>query len=362
MGIAPPKLFEPITLGNLTLAHRLWVAPMCQYSATDGMPGEWHLAHLGSFAIGRAALVMTEATAVLPEGRITSRDTGIWNDAQADAWARIVRFIHSQGVSAGIQLAHAGRKASVHPPQEGRGAVPVDEGGWVSRGPAALPYGALPSPAPLTVDEIEQVVAAYAAAARRARTAGFDLIEIHAAHGYLLHEFLSPLSNSRTDSYGSDETGRRKLLVNVVDAVRFAVDDALPVVVRLSASDWVPGGLFVRETAETAQTLEKHGVDLVSVSSGGNDHRQDIPVRPGYHVPLSRLMREQVSIPVGVAGLITSPQQAETVLVGDGADVIYVARQFLREPTFALRAAAELGGKLAWPIQYGMAKYAGSIP
>lgn len=362
MAKIPPRLFEPITLRSLTLPHRLWVAPMCMYSSVDGMPNDWHMAHLGSFAIGRAGLVMTEATAVSPEGRITVADAGIWNDAQAEAWARVVDFAHGQGVAIGMQLAHAGRKASTLSAYEGRGARPVADGGWITRAPSPTAYGRLPEPSPLETDEITRVVDDFVAAARRAVRAGFDLVEIHAAHGYLLHEFLSPLSNRRDDAYGGDAAGRERLLLEVVDAVRAAISSGMPLVVRLSATDWVPGGLTATDTARASRRLEEHGVDLVSVSSGGNDYRQEIPVGPGYHLPLSREVRAAVSIPVGVAGLISSPLQAETVLVDGGADVVYAARQFLREPTFALRTAAELGGSLEWAWQYHMAKFAGSIP
>lgn len=362
MANIPPRLFEPITLGALTLPHRLWVAPMCQYSSDDGMPNDWQLVHLGSFAIGRAALVMTEATAVNPVGRITAKDAGIWSDAHAEAWRRVVDFVHTQGAAIGIQLAHAGRKASSNPPQEGRGAVLPEQGGWVTVGPSPLAYGRMPAPHELTASEIRSIVDDFVAAAQRAIRAGFDLIEIHGAHGYLLDNFLSALSNQRDDEYGGDEERRSRLLIEIVDAVRAVMPDGMPMVVRLSAADWVPGGIDAAEAMRVSQRLEAHGVDLVSVSSGGNDHRQDIPVGPAYQVPLARAVRAGVGIPVGVAGLIDSPKQAEMILVDGAADVVYVARQFLREPTFALRAAAELGGSLEWAYQYQMAKFAGSIP
>lgn len=362
MAKIPPRLFEPITLRSLTLPHRLWVAPMCMYSSLDGLPNDWHVAHLGSFAIGRAGLVMTEATAVSPEGRITASDAGIWNDAQAEAWARVVDFAHGQGVAIGMQIAHAGRKASTLSSYEGRGPRLVEDGGWITRAPSPTAYGRLPKPSPLSVDEIAQVVDDFVAAARRAVRSGFDLVEIHGAHGYLLHEFLSPLSNLRDDAYGGDAEGWERLLIEVVDAVRAEIPSGMPLVVRLSATDWVPGGVTAADTARNSKRLEQRGVDLVSISSGGNDHRQDIPVTPGYHLPLSREVRAAVGIPIGVAGLITSPAQAESVLVDGGADVVYAARQFLREPGFALRAAAELGGSLEWAWQYHMAKFAGSIP
>ncbi|WP_415854171.1 NADH:flavin oxidoreductase/NADH oxidase [Sinomonas sp. G460-2] len=357
-----PLLFEPISVGPLTLPHRLWVAPMCQYSSNEGMPTDWHLAHLGSFAIGRAGLVMTEATAVSPEGRITPRCAGIWSDGHVAPWARVVDFIHTQGVAAGLQIAHAGRKASEHAPLEGRGPVLPDEGGWVPVGPSATPYGNLSHPRVLGLDEIRRVVDQFATAAARGVAAGFDLIEIHAAHGYLIHEFLSPLSNHRDDEFGGDLEGRVRFLLEVVDAVRSAIPSSTSLVVRISAADWVEGGISPSDAAQIAALLPRRGVDLISVSSGGNDPRQVIEVRPGYQVPLARSVKAAVDIPVGVAGLITSPQQAESLLVDGAADSVYVARQFLREPTFALRAAAELTGELEWPWQYRMGKYAGSIP
>ncbi|MGP3534036.1 NADH:flavin oxidoreductase/NADH oxidase [Microbacterium sp. RD1] len=360
MGTSRPRLFEPIALRRLELPNRLWVAPMCQYSSVDGMPTDWHMVHLGSFAIGRAGLVMTEATAVSPEGRITAVDAGIWNAEQAEAWARVVDFVHSQGVAIGVQLAHAGRKASTVPP--GRGYVDPADGGWVTVGPSPVPYGKLPAPQELSSDGIRQVISDFAAAAERAVAAGFDLIEIHAAHGYLLNQFLSPLSNVRDDEYGGSEEGRRRLLIEVVDAVRAVIPEDMPVVVRLSATEWVDGGVTVHATAEIVAALSARGVDLVSISSGGNDDRQEIPVGPGYQVPLARHVRGGAPVPIGVAGLITSSHQAESVLVDGGADAVYFARQFLREPTFPLRAAMELGGELEWPSQYRMAKFPGSIP
>ncbi|MEW1811937.1 NADH:flavin oxidoreductase/NADH oxidase [Pseudarthrobacter phenanthrenivorans] len=362
MARSEPLLFEPISVGPLTLPNRLWVAPMCQYSSTEGMPTDWHLAHLGSFAIGRAGLVMTEATAVAPQGRITPRCAGIWSDAHVQAWRRIVDFVHSQGVAIGLQIAHAGRKASEHAPLEGRGPVLPAEGGWIPVGPSAEPYGPLTHPHVLSGPEITEVVEQFAAGAARGVEAGFDLIEIHAAHGYLIHEFLSPLSNHREDEYGRGFEGRVRFLLEVVDAVKAAIPASTALVVRISASDWVEGGITAVDAARIAALLPDRGVHLVSVSSGGNDPRQTIRVGPGYQVPLARAVREGLDIPVGVAGLITSPQQAESVLVDGGADAVYVARQFLREPTFTLRAAAELSGELEWPWQYRMGKFAGSIP
>lgn len=358
----PPRLFESIRLRELEIPHRLWVAAMCQYSAVDGVPQPWHLAHLGSFAIGRAGLIVTEATAVNPEGRITIDDAGIWTDEQAAKWAEVVDFVHTQGVQIAMQIAHAGRKASTRPPYRGRGYHEIAEGGWETVGASALAYGELPPPRALSRDEITGVVQDFADAARRAVEAGFDAIEIHGAHGYLQHQFLSALSNHRTDEYGGDAQARARLTRETVAAVRAVMPEGMPLFIRLSATDWVEGGWTVQDTIALVPELVALGVDFVSVSSAGNDHRQEIPVGPGYQLPLARAVREATGVPVGAAGLITDSRQAETALVDGSADVIFAARQFLREPGFALRAAAELGGVLEWPRQYRMARFEGSIP
>ncbi|MEI3868559.1 MULTISPECIES: NADH:flavin oxidoreductase/NADH oxidase [unclassified Microbacterium] len=355
-----PRLFDPITVGGLTVPHRLWVAPMCQYSSVDGMPGEWHLVHLGSFAIGRAGLIMTEAAAVSPIGRITPDDAGIWNDDHTAGWRRVVDFVHGMDGLIGIQLSHAGRKASTYPPTRGRGSVPASEGGWTTVGPSAVAWGPFTPPVELDREGIARIVAEFGDAAARSVEAGFDLVEIHAAHGYLLGQFLSPTSNLRTDEYGGDVAGRSRIVREVVEAVRARVPSEMPVVLRVSASEWVPGGVTVDDTIAALHLIE--GVDLVSVSSGGNNPDQAIPSGPGYQQPLSRAVRAAIDAPVGVAGLITTPEQAEAALGAEDTDVVYVARQFLREPTFALRAAAALGGELAWPWQYNRAKYVESIP
>ena len=358
----PPRLFDPISLRSLDVRHRLWVAAMCQYSAIEGVPQPWHHVHLGSFAIGRAGLIITEATAVSPEGRISSGDAGIWTDEQAEAWAPIIAFSHEQEVPLVVQLAHAGRKASSRPPFQGRGYLPIEEGGWATIGPSAVPYGDLPAPRALGVDEIRGVIDDFTAAARRGVAAGFDAVEIHAAHGYLQHQFLSPLSNKRTDDYGGSFENRTRITRETVAAVRAAIPEGMPLFIRLSATDWVEGGWTLEDTRRLVPQLQNLGVDFVSVSSAGNDHRQEIPVGPGYQLPLARAVRETAGVPVGTAGLISNPMQAETALVDGGADVVFAARQFLREPGFALRAAAELGGLLEWPRQYRMARFEGSIP
>lgn len=357
-----PLAFEPLDIRGVHTAHRLWVAPMCMYSAVDGVPQPWHLAHLGSFAIGRAGLITTEATAVSPEGRITPTDTGIWNEDQAAAWAEVVDFAHSQGVPIAMQIGHAGRKASTRAPHHGRGHCPPEDGGWDTIGPSALPFGRLPEPTSMNRDGIDRIVEAFVTAASRSVGAGFDAVEVHAAHGYLLDEFLSPDSNHRDDDYGGSFENRTRLVLRIVREIRSVIPDTTALFVRLSATHWVEGGWSIEDTTRLAPLLEEAGADLLSISSGGNDHRQEVPVRPGYQVPLARAVRRTVQIPVATAGLITSSTQAESLLVDGAADVALVARQFLREPAFSLRAAAELGGHLEWAGQYSMAKYAGSIP
>jgi 2,4-dienoyl-CoA reductase-like NADH-dependent reductase (Old Yellow Enzyme family) len=354
-----PRLFEPITINGLTLPHRLWVAPMCMYSSVDGMPNDWHLVHLGGFAVGRAGLVMTEATAINPEGRITPDDVGIWNDEHTAGWKRVVDFVHSMDTAIGIQLAHAGRKASTFPPTRGRGSVPEHERGWATLGPSDVAYGEFTVPSALDAAGLAKVVADFVAAAKRGLEAGFDLIEVHAAHGYLLGQFLSPTSNKRTDEYGGDVQGRARLTREVVEAVRAVIPPTMPLVLRVSATEWVPDGVTVTDTIEALQSIA--GVDLVSVSSGGNDPRQEIPSHPGYQRPLSREIRAAIPVPVGVAGLITTPEQAESAIEAGDTDVVYVARQFLRDPMLALHASAELGGDLAWPWQYDRAKFLGGL-
>jgi 2,4-dienoyl-CoA reductase-like NADH-dependent reductase (Old Yellow Enzyme family) len=348
-------LFSPVRLRSTTIRNRVWVAPMCQYSAVDGVPNDWHLVHLGSFARGGAGLVMTEASAVSPEGRISPADAGIWNDEQSAAWARIADFVHGQGATTGLQLAHAGRKASTRPPFEGRGPVPAGGGGWEAVAPSAVPFPGLAVPRELTSAEIDRVVEDFAAAARRATGAGFDVLEIHAAHGYLLHEFLSPLSNQRRDEYGGGFENRARLLLRVVEAVRSAVPGPTPLLVRISATDWVDGGWDIDDSVALARLLREAGVDLVDVSSGGNAPA-DIPVEPGYQVRFARRIREEAGLPTGAVGLITEPKQADDILADGAADAVFLARAMLRDPHWPLRAAHELGVPVGqgveWPKQY----------
>ncbi|MCE0765057.1 NADH:flavin oxidoreductase/NADH oxidase [Pseudonocardia kujensis] len=335
-------LFTPFTLRGVTSRNRIWLAPMCQYSVTaeDGVPTDWHLAHLGTRAAGGFGLVMTEATGVTPEGRISPRDTGLWNDRQTAAWARIVGFVHEQGAAAGVQLAHAGRKGGSSNGSWWFGSrVPA----WETIAPSAVVWNGFPAPRAMDVADIEAVVRAFAESARRADQAGFDVVELHGAHGYLLHEFLSPLSNLRTDGYGGSFANRIRFLVEVVDATRAALPDEKALVVRLSATDWIDGGWDVAETVELAALLRDHGVDLVDASSGGLDERQQIPVGPGYQVDFAQEIRAKSGVPTGAVGLLTDPAQAEDVIVTGRADVVSIGRAALREPAWPLRAAHELG-------------------
>ena len=349
------QLFSPITLRDVTVRNRVWVSPMCEYSAVDGVPNDWHLVHLGSFARGGVGLVFTEATAVSPEGRISPADTGIWNDEQQQAWARIVSFVHGQGASTGIQLAHAGRKASSKAPWEGRGFVTDEDGGWEPVAPSAVAFPGLREPTALDTAGIAQVVTDFGDAAQRAVAAGFDVLELHAAHGYLLHEFLSPLSNQRDDEYGGSFENRSRLLMEVVAEVRRRVAAGVPLVVRISATDWVEDGWTADDSVRLGTLLRDGGVDLVDVSTGGNVPA-DIPVEPGYQVPFARRLRAEAGIPTGAVGLITEPKQAEEIVADGSADVVLLARALLRDPHWALRAAHDLGVEVGqgidWPKQY----------
>ena len=349
-------LHSPYALRGVTARNRIWVAPMCQYSAVDGMPGDWHLVHLGARAVGGAGVVLTEATAISPEGRISPQDTGIWTDEQAQAWARTVAFVQAQGALAGIQLAHAGRKGSSRRPWEGRGAVPPEEGGWTPVGPTDAAYPGLAEPVALDLDGIAAVRADFVAATRRALAAGFDLVEVHAAHGYLLHEFLSPLSNHRTDAYGGDLAGRMRLVLEVLEDVRAVLPDSTPLLLRISASDWVEGGWTVDDSVALAKEAAARGVDLVDVSSGGNSPDQAIALGPGYQVPFAAQVRRDAGVPTGAVGLLTDPAQAEQVLADGSADVVLLARELLRDPHWPLHAAAALGDDVAWPVQYDRAR------
>ncbi|MBI4940704.1 MAG: NADH:flavin oxidoreductase/NADH oxidase [Actinobacteria bacterium] len=352
------RLFTPLTLRGTTFRNRAWVAPMCQYSSVDGFPTDWHLVHLGARAAGGAGLVLTEATAVTPEGRISPADAGIWSDAQAQAYERITAFVAGQGAVPGIQLAHAGRKASSQRPWDGDGWVDEADGGWQPVAPSALAHGDGPTPKELSTADIAGLVAAFAAAAVRADAAGFEVAEVHAAHGYLVHEFLSPLANERADGYGGGLEGRARFLLEVVDAVRAVWPERKPLFVRVSATDWVEGGWTLEETVEVSRWLSGRGVDLVDVSSGGVSPQQRIAAGPGYQVPLARAVRAGSGLPTAAVGLITEPAQAEQVLVEDSADAVLLARAVLREPAWPLRAQHVLDGDrhpataTPWPDQY----------
>jgi 2,4-dienoyl-CoA reductase-like NADH-dependent reductase (Old Yellow Enzyme family) len=345
-------LFTPLQLRGLRMRNRAWISPMCQYSSQDGRPNDWHLVHLGSFAKGGAGLVMMEATAVVPEGRITPGCGGLWTDGQAADYERITAFLHAQGAVAGIQLAHAGRKGSSQIPWLGRGTVPPDQGGWQTVGPSATPFDGFAAPVAMTQDQIDAVVAAWVAAAQRARGAGFDVVEVHAAHGYLLHQFLSPLSNLRTDEYGGDLSNRARLLLRVAEAVREVWPDDRPVFVRVSATDWIPGGWDPEQTVEVARWLADLGIDLIDTSSGGLSTEQQIPVGPGYQVPLAARIRAEAGVATSAVGLILNGHQAEDVLASGAADAIMLGRPALRDPAWAQHAATELGVEPPWPTQY----------
>jgi 2,4-dienoyl-CoA reductase-like NADH-dependent reductase (Old Yellow Enzyme family) len=348
------SLFAPLELGNITLPNRIVVSPMCQYSAEDGFANDWHLVHLGSRAVGGAALVITEATAVRPEGRISPQDLGLWKDEHIAPLKRAVDFLHRQGTFAGIQLAHAGRKASMCAPWQGERIATAEEGGWQNVvAPSAIPFSQkYPQPHALKEAEIDDIVKAFARAARRALLAGFDVIEIHAAHGYLLHQFLSPLSNQRSDIYGGSLENRMRLLTQVVDAVREEWPHERPLFVRISATDWAEGGWNVQSSIALASHLRLRKVDLLDVSSGGLIPGVKIPVGPGYQTHFSEQIRRHTGILTGSVGMITEPAQADHILRTGQADLVLMAREFLRDPYWALHAADDLGEKIGWPVQY----------
>lgn len=353
-------LFEPIDLRSRRARNRIVVSPMCQYSAVDGVANDWHLVHLGSFAAGGAGIVLSEATAVEARGRISPQDLGLWSDAQVEPLARIVRFVHERGALAGVQLAHAGRKASTFRPWEPRrGAVPPEEGGWEVVGPTDEAFHpAWPRPRALSASEIDEVVAAFAAAARRADAAGFDLIEIHAAHGYLIHSFLSPLTNRRDDAYGGDAERRTRLATEVIRAVRAVWPAEKPLFVRVSATDWVDGGWGADDTVRLAREIAPLGVDLLDCSSGGLVADAKVPAAPGYQVPFAARVRRETGLATGAVGLITTPEQAEAVVAAGDADVVLLGRELLRHPHWPLDAAKRLGvsSDALWPRQYVRAR------
>lgn len=361
-GIKPEdmELFAPLRIGNVELPHRIAVSPMCQYSSEDGFATDWHLVHLGSRAAGGAALVIVEASAVSPEGRITPADMGFWKDEHIPKHKQIVDFVHTQGARIGIQLAHAGRKASMDVPSRPERALAPHEGGWSNvMAPSALRFAPnYAEPVALDAAGIRQVTADFRAAARRAVAAGFDVVEIHAAHGYLLHEFLSPLSNQRTDAYGGVFENRIRLLTEVVDAVK--QEWSGPLFVRISATDWAAGGWDIDESVELSKVLKVHGVDLIDVSSGGLVPAAQIPAGPGFQTPFAERIRREAGILTGAVGFILDPAQADHIIRTGQADLVLLARELLRDPYWPMHAAARLGKKAAWPVQYLRAAPAGS--
>jgi 2,4-dienoyl-CoA reductase-like NADH-dependent reductase (Old Yellow Enzyme family) len=347
-------LFDPFTLRGVTLRNRIGMSPMCQYSAMDGFPNDWHLVHLGSRADGGCGLIIVEATAVQPEGRISPYDLGLWDDAHVPAFERITRYLSEHGAVAGIQLAHAGRKANTHRPWEGGGPISDLNGDWRIAGASALPFiEGYPVPHEMTQDDIHDVVNAFRDATARAVNAGFKWIELHAAHGYLLHSFYSPIANHRTDAYGGSFDNRIRLLMEVTAATRDALPDELPLTVRLSSTDWVEDGWSIEDTIEIAQRLKRAGVDLIDCSSGGNVFNAQVPARPGYQVPFAEAVRREAGIATASVGLITEP--AEEIVAQGKADVVLLARELLRNPYWPLRAAHALGVKLEPPAQYARA-------
>jgi 2,4-dienoyl-CoA reductase-like NADH-dependent reductase (Old Yellow Enzyme family) len=357
------RLFSPIQLAGVTFPNRVFVSPMCQYSSEDGFSNDWHLVHLGSRAVGGAGMVMTEAAAVLPEGRITPRDLGLWKDDHIAGLKRIVEFLHGQGARAGVQLAHAGRKASMARPwaPEQRSLTPSEDGWKNVMAPSAIRFAEnYAQPTALDLAGIQTITRAFTRATERALEAGFDLVELHAAHGYLLHEFLSPISNRRTDQYGGSFENRIRLLVEVVDAIRAVWPAELPLLVRISATDWAEGGWDIDQSVDLAKVLREHKVDLIDVSSGGMTPQQVMPIGPGYQTPFAERIRREAQIATGAVGMITDATQAEHILRTGQADLVLLARELLREPYWPLQAAAELGDTTSWPAQYLRAAAQGS--
>jgi len=357
MSISPvPHLFSQLSLRSLTLSNRIVVSPMCEYSSEDGFANDWHFVHLGSRAIGGASLVLTEAAAVSPEGRITPHDLGLWKKEHIVELKRITDFLHQHGAYAGVQLAHAGRKASMAVPWETERTVPPTEGGWQVVAPSAIRFSeTYPEPVALDRAGMDKVVKDFAAATKRAVEAGFDVVEVHAAHGYLLHEFLSPLSNKRTDEYGGSLENRVRFPLEVTRAVRAVWPEHLPVFVRISATDWTEGGWDVEQAVTFSKLLKAEGIDLMDISSGGNVAKAEIPVGPGYQVGLAEKIHREAGIATGSVGMIMEPAQADQIIRSGQADVVLLARELLRDPYWPMRAAGELKQETAWPVQYARA-------
>lgn len=351
------SLFSSLKIQKIEFKNRIGVSPMCQYSSIDGFSNDWHLVHLGSRAVGGAALVMVEATAVSPEGRITHADMGLWNDEHIGGLNRIVNFIHAQGSIAGIQLAHAGRKASAIEPWKGGTGLSIEDGGWHSLAPSAVTYSDKYSvPSEMSPEDIQKVITDFRAAAFRANAAGFKVLEIHAAHGYLIHEFLSPLSNLRTDEYGGSFDNRINFLRGIVTAIREVWPSDYPLFVRISATDWTQGGWNIHDSIRLASILSHAGVDLIDCSSGGNVANAKIPVGPGYQVPFAEVIKRESKLFTSAVGIITNALQAEEIISSGKADMVFLAREMLRDPYFPLHAARQLGVDANWPLQYQRAK------
>lgn len=350
-------LFSPFKLRGIEFKNRIAVSPMCMYSSKDGFANDWHLVHLGSRAVGGAGLVMCEATAVSPEGRITPDDLGIWKDEHVEGLQRITHFVEEQGAVPGIQLAHAGRKASHSPPWTGGEVITADKGGWQTVAPSAIPFRE-GEPEPLALDKkgIAKVLADFKAASQRALKAGFKVVEIHAAHGYLIQEFLSPISNKRSDAYGGSFENRIRLLLEVVESVRTVWPEEYPLFVRISATDWAEGGWMVDDSVALAAVLKGTGVDLVDCSSGGNVAKADIPAEPGYQVPFAERIRQETGMLTAAVGLITEPKLAEAIILSEKADLVFLGREALRNPYFPLKAAEVLQVEVEWPAQYRRAR------
>ena len=351
-----PALFRPIVIRGLEIRNRVWVPPLCQYSVTslDGVPHDWHLVHLGSMAAGGAGLVLAEATAVSPEGRISDHDTGLWNDEQAEAWSRITRFIRSQGAASGIQLAHAGRKASVWQEHLRRpGSQPLEDGGWETVAPSAIAFDGLRVPSALDEAGIVAVIEDFRSAARRAVEAGFDVVEVHAAHGYLVHQFLSPLSNARDDRWGGSLENRARLLLELVRVVRAEIGERMPLFVRFSATDWAPGGWDEEQTSTVARWAAEAGADFFDISTGGLVRDVRIPVGPAYQAAHAEFVGGRAGVSVSAVGRITTAAQAEALVASGAADAVMFGKAMMRDAHFAMRAASELGaGSTMWPPQY----------
>lgn len=356
MSSQEPMLFSPLTLRSVTLRNRIGMSPMCQYSSADGFAADWHLVHLGSRAAGGAGLIIVEATAVEPRGRISPGDLGLWDDRHVERLSDITRFLSEQGAVPAIQLGHAGRKASTERPWNGGGPIaPGEPEGWQTVAPSPIPFAeGWPEPHELSAGEIQGIVRAFADAARRALEAGFQIIEIHAAHGYLIHQFLSPVSNKRSDAYGGSFENRIRFLIEVVEAARSVWPSHLPLFVRISATDWLPeGGWDLEQSVELAKALKSKGVDLIDVSSGGSVPTARIPAGPGYQAPFAERIRKEAGVAVSAVGVITSPEQAEQILRSGQADLVLLGRELLRDPHWPLRAAERLGTKPShWPVQY----------